>query len=273
MESVRLKYIKYLQTNFGTQKYLDFKKILYSENDSLVQVLNNNYLSLIKPYRKSKLKVCDIGGGDGYRILNILSFLNRKYHIRFSLDFVEQSEIYCKLFTNKFSINNNDIESNVLNNLFERVEFTEQYDLLFLIHSIFAFDNGNAINKLLNLVKGDGNIIVVSNSTDSFLAIIKKKIDVDFDDERFEIDMLMNILDKLGIRYSNSNFITEWVIEESSIDKNLNTILHWLSLGNYEKYDSKRQIQLKNDILEQSERYNDLYLFKEKEQVLIIQKE
>jgi hypothetical protein len=272
MKSVKMNYIKYLQTEFGTQKYIDFKKILYTENDSLVQVLNNNYLSLIKPYRKSKLSVCDIGGGDGYRILNILSFMNNKFHIRFNLDFVEQSKIYCDLFSQKIKGFNNNIDINIHNNLFESIEFHEQYDLLFLIHSIFAFDNGNSVEKLLNLVKNDGNIIVVSNSPDSLLAKIKNKIDIDFNDDRFEIDDLMKILDKHRIKYSNSYFYTEWVIEESLLDENFYTILHWLSLGNYENYKSNRQMDLRDFIIRHSEKYNNLYLFKEKEQVLIIPK-
>lgn len=270
ISSVKKQYCSFLRTEHGSKIYNDFKDILYSQYDSLVFKLCSDYLYRINILKENDINICDIGGGDGKRITQILSYLHSKYKNNFNLDFIEQSPIYCKIFeeSNKSLINFSQTE--IFNDYFENLKLTSKYDVIFLIHSIFAFDNGNSINKIISLLKPDGKIVVVSNSPSSFLAKLKLIVDSDYSDNRYEINDLENSLALLSYKYSKFSFVTDWIIPKQKIVKELEIIFDWISLGEYYNYSKLKKEELLNYALNECNLANDKYYFTEEEIVLII---
>jgi len=270
MGSVKKQYCSFLRTEHGSKIYNDFKDILYSQFDSLVVKLCSDYLYRISLLKEHEINICDIGGGDGKRIIQILSYLHSKYKNNFNLDFVEQSPIYCKVFDES----NRSIRSfshiKIFDDYFENLSLNSQYDVIFLIHSIFAFDNGNSINKIISLLKTDGKIIAVSNSPSSFLAKLKLIVDSEYSDNRYEINDLENSLSMHSYKYSKFTFITDWIISKQNIEKELEIIFDWISLGEYYHYPKSKKDELLNYALNECTLSNNKYYFREEEVVLII---
>jgi hypothetical protein len=168
VRSIKEAYRQYFNTDSGTAAYNAFKRLLYTEEDTLVEAINSNILQSLPFIRKDVINVCDIGGGDGNRIIRILKYLYAKYQMDYRLDFIEQSQQYIDAFDTKpiseFGV------TKKYPDLFENVALPGRYDLVFLIHSIFAFENWKAVDKILSLPNcEDSKIIVVSNAPGSFL--------------------------------------------------------------------------------------------------------
>src|SRR5258708_2763532 len=166
--SIKQAYRDFLNTPEGATVYRQFKRLLYATDDSLVQWLHTSVFRTLPSARALNVRVCDIGGGDGVRITRILQFLHGKFRNSFRLDFIEQSALYVATFdpiplgqfcrTKKHHV------------LFEDVSLpTRSYDLVLLIHSIFALDNGRSTAKVLSLRRQSGDIVIVSNARNSFL--------------------------------------------------------------------------------------------------------
>lgn len=270
MSSVKKEYCLFLRTEHGSKIYNDFKDILYSKYDSLVVKLCSDYLYRIALLKEDDINICDIGGGDGKRIIQILSYLHSKYKNNFNLDFVEQSPIYCKVFEESNKTIRSFCQVKVFDDYFENLSLNPQYDVIFLIHSIFAFDNGNSINKIVSLLKPAGKIIVVSNSPSSFLAKLKFIVDSVYSDNRYEINDLEKSLASLSYQYSKYSFITDWIIPKSNIETELETIFDWISLGEYYNYSKLKKEELLKYALSECVLDKNKYYFREEEIVLII---
>lgn len=268
MKSIKEQYRRFLNTENGARTYNTFKRILYSEEDSLVQIVDNDVLQDLPLVRKNSLAVCDIGGGDGNRIIHILKYLHGKFHIRFQLDFVEQSRPYIDAF-NSAPIDD-FTDTSVFHGLFEEVALRNDYDLVFLIHSIFAFENGKAMGKVLSLPTRDGNIIVVSNSPTSFLAGLKSLIDEGYDDERYEIDRVCDELDDRKINYCNITFQTRWAIENEDYDDDIATMLEWLSLGSFRSFSAEKKKAIFAYISHNTIQANGRTFFSEDEVIVVV---
>ena len=269
MKSVKEEYKQFLNTSYGINCYNEFKAILYSAPDSLIEKFNSKFLSNDFIPSKQTLNICDIGGGDGKRIIQILDFLHKKYNKSFHLDFIEQSQFFC----NSFKANNNTIRpfSSIIvqNKLFENSILKRKYDFIFLIHSIFTFQNTSTIDRLLSLTNSDGKIILFSNAHDSFLDKLKKELDQEYVDNRLEINDIKNILKNFNISYQSHSFYTKWIIPEKEFDTKIDIILEWLSLGQYNNYSSKRKNELYDLIYKLTEFHNGKYYFKENEEIII----
>ena len=74
--SIKSAYRQFLDTQRGAQTYDEFKRILYGNEDSLVQTLNNIVLQKLPAISRDEVAVCDIGGGNGKRIKRTLAFLH-----------------------------------------------------------------------------------------------------------------------------------------------------------------------------------------------------
>jgi hypothetical protein len=274
MTSIKKQYNLFLNTEYGIKSYNEFKDILYSPSDSLIQTFNNKILPILLENIQTKkiFRICDIGGGDGKRIVNIISFLKNtipSFHCQ--LDFVEQSKLFCQSFSTKFKEIEMICNTTVFNDLFENVELPEQsYDFAFLIHSIFAFDDENSVNKILSLINSEGKVIFFSNANNSFLASLKISLDEDYDDNRFEINDLKSILKKNGIIYTDIIFDTKFIIKEHEIDLFADKILYWLSLSKYADFTHKKRNRIKNTLKSLGKKQEDIYYFIEKEELLII---
>lgn len=240
MSSVKTAYCEYLQTEHGANVYNDFKRLLYSGQDSLVQVLDRDIVDALSLLTRDRLKVCDIGGGDGRRITAILRHIGKQHGAKIDLDFVEQSHFYAQAFrTHPVGAFCN---TTVHDMLFEETELPRNaYDLVILIHSIFAFDNGNAVEKVLSLRKRDGKVIVVSNAPNSFLGGLKDVVDVGFCDKRYELDDLELSLARRGVSYYRFGFATEFTLKGGFEGEDTQTLLEWISLGRFSGFSAKQK--------------------------------
>lgn len=269
MNSIKQAYRDFLNTPEGVALYRQFKKLLYARQDSLVQWLNNSVLLTLPAARKLNVRVCDIGGGDGGRITRILQFLQGKFKNRFRLDFIEQSALYVSEFKPqpltpfcRITINHG---------LFEDAKLTVgNYDLVLLIHSIFAFENGDSTRKVLDLRRTDGNIVIVSNAPNSFLGGLKRLTDTDYSDKRFEIDDLKQSLRKSGVDFRQQTTFTEWAIDKKTWKRDIGIILNWISLGRYDSLPKRQQMEIQDYVRRRGKKNGSRTFFKEEEIVLTI---
>ena len=241
VNSVRQAYCHYLNTPDGADTYRNFKRVLYGigREDSLVGTLCNQFLQHITAAHGPRPRICDIGGGDGERITRIIRYLKGKFRNCFHLDFVEQSSLHVSAFEKQKVEPCCTVEK--FHSLFEDLTLDSQsYDIVLLIHSIFAFGNGAAIEKMLSLVNPKGGaIVVVSNEANSFLGGLKQLVDADFPDSRYEIDALEKDLSTKGVSFDRKNFSTRWVMDEESNEEAV--LLKWISLGGYPSFSNTRK--------------------------------
>ena len=268
MQSVKRAYCEYLNTDGGAEIYRAFQRIVYARNDSLVARLNNHFLRYLTLPRRETLRACDIGGGDGHRIARIIEFLHREFGKRFHLDFIEQSKHYIDMFD--AAAIGRSCETTKIHNLFENVTLPRSsYDLVFLIHSIFAFSGRAALSKVLSLRNKAGKIIIISNAPGSFLGGLKKLVDEEFSDERYEVDGVERDLQRRLVLYDCYEFQTTWSIEPEG--RQLDTILEWISLGRFKGFDSDKKRAIYSYIDENGVIEKGMQRFVERERILIVQ--
>jgi len=270
MLKVKDKYKNYLQTRTGIDKYNAFKTILYSEKDTLTENVFSNHISKLKLAKA--ISICDVGSGDGKRIIDLTTKINNQFDCNIQLDFIEQSSLMCADFqTNsqqldnfcKVEIHAIEVQDTVLQN---------NYDIVFLIHSIFCFPDFSVFQKLLDRIKSDGFLYVVTNTADSFLAKLKQELDMQYEVKRYEIKDLLSDLEFHNVHYDKDSFTTEWTLNSSEVDEKLSVILDWLSLGDFHSFDNARQKQLIGFAKQLSKQNENQFHFSETEEVLIITK-
>lgn len=268
LPSVRLAYRQFVNTEAGASAYCQFKAELYSEGDSLVQSLNNAILQRLPLLDRNPLRICDIGGGDGKRIKGILAFLHKKFGLNFNLDFVEQSSVLMRAF----DASNIDTfcKTRTFEMLFEDAALSARsYDLVLLIHSIFAFENDFAVNKVLSMPNRGGVIVAVSNAQDSFLGGLKRIVDTGFGDSRFEINDLIGMLENHGSVVQETFFETRWAVFKEQFPQHIAMLLEWLTLGRAAELDRSCMREAQEYIREHVVDLGDRLLFSEQEVVLV----
>jgi len=142
--------------------------------------------------------------------------------------------------------------------------------LVFLIHSIFAFENDKTIDKVLSLRRDSGNVVVVSNSPDSFLGGLKRIVDEELSEKRFELDDVEQALHKLGVTYERSRTCTEWAIEKKTWKHDMEIIWNWISLGRYHSLSDRRKIEVEEYVRDSGVPDGLRTFFREEEAVLTI---
>jgi|GEM_PF-1364397 len=266
MKSVRQNYKSYLDCIDGARAYNNFKSKFYTIQDSVV---DHVVIELENHFQSKKLDVLDIGGGDGKRIIQILKTLHTSRQLKFSLDFIEQSEA----FMNEFEVSNYSIKSytdiNTYHSDFEKVHLSNRYDVILLIHSIFAFNEQQVIADLVNKLSENGVIIIVSNSDSSFLAKAKKEVDSIFLDQRIEISNVRKLLLDSSIHFSESNFNTIVRIAKHQVDDFLSTLLEWLTLGHKNLLTTKKSLAISRLLESSIYKEDEEYLYLIEKEVLI----
>lgn len=279
MTSAKDAYKAFLNTKEGADAYNAFKDILYSPSDSLAQKINQKIIRELVSNRENSIRICDIGGGDGRRMTHILSFLAREnsYHdLKFQLDVVEQSKFFCEEFENRVSkskIHNTEVHiyHGLFEDLFGKLRENESlYDIVFLIHSIFALKDEQTFRNINSLVKPGGKIVFISNARDSLLAKLKRILDKEYEEKRTEIDDVKGVLENLHVEFSSVTFNTEFSISSDDIDRDSYKILNWLSLGKYANASIEEADRLKVELKSLARLEDGLYYFSEQEEILFI---
>lgn len=269
LSSIRRAYKEYLDTPHGCDVYAQFKDILYSSGDSLVSSLNDDVLQPIVGLLPPDFRICDIGGGDGYRVSRIEGYCEAKFRADPYVDVVEQSAELCGRYRKRQALEKH--RGSVVHAAFEDASLqAASYDLVLLIHSIFALTNGAAIEKVLELPRAGGYVVVVSNAEDSFLAGLKQMVDLNFEDRRFEIGDVEAALRNLNVGYERRILETRWAITEAELDASTQVILEWISLGAYAGFDEPRKKKIQEYVISQSRLVGSRRLFCEREVVLVL---
>jgi hypothetical protein len=270
--SVKDRYKNYLKTKEGVETYNEFKDILYNRPDSLIETLFSRYIS--KLGLKEAITICDVGGGDGKRIIDLTNKIRHAFNCRVDLDFIEQSGLMCRMFSqsikrtgcfNKAKIFNSQIENSQL-------QLQDKYDIVFLIHSIFCFNSFSIIQKLYNRLNKNGVLVLLTNSGESFLGTLKSRLDSEYADKRYELTDLRLDLDRNGFEFSESSFDTNIVIKENQLEENISVILRWLSLGEYDSLDFWRKTSAIEAVRQLGKHRPGEYLFTETEKVLLLRR-
>lgn len=267
MKSIKEAYRRYIDTCSGLEAYNSFKRILYSEADSLVQTLNNVVLQRLPSVQKEIVSVCDIGGGDGRRIHQILTYLSGKFHNRFELDFVEQSSACVAAFRQAPA---GESAPRVFHGLFEDMRLRGGYDLVLLIHSIFAFEGGSAIDRVLSLPSRGGAIVLASNAANGFLGGLKRLVDEGYEDRRYEVDDLVEDLRQRNVQHCTSSFRTHWGVQTLDLPKFRQVLLDWISLGTHTSFDQNKVNRIDRYLENASVLSGRLAVFTEEEVVITI---
>src|SRR5262249_31679799 len=200
------------------------------------------------------------------RIRKILKFLHEKFDLRFTLDFVEQSSYLMRSFDPQDVSPFTDTQRFEM--LLEEANLPGKYDLIFLIHSIFAFE-GAMVDKVLSLLNPSGTIVIVSNAEDSFLGGLKKILDSDYEDGRFEITDVLGILGQREITHRKTTIETKWAALNSNLDSHIRIILDWLSLGKSDDLDECRGQQVREYIRGNCIDLGRRTLFSEREVIVV----
>lgn len=234
-----------------------------------MQTIAAQILQVLPSVQREVVRVCDIGGGNGDRTMRILAFLHGKFHNSFELDFVEQSGPYVREFRRRRA--KGFCKTRVFHALFERTLLPSgHYDLVLLLHSIFAFDNGRALDKVMSLRKPSGSVLVVANAPNSFLGGLKRVVDQGFGDERYEVDDLQRSLLARGVEFSVWSFETRWAIKRSNWKRQMGIILDWISLGRFHLFGKRKTEEILAYIAVNTEGEKKRVLFREKEVVVVI---
>jgi 2-polyprenyl-3-methyl-5-hydroxy-6-metoxy-1,4-benzoquinol methylase len=268
MESVKNKYKEYLNTKNGAANYNEFKKILYSSNDTLVNEIQKNIIA--DTLAKKELSICDLGGGDGRRLIQIVEHLRRKGFANINMDLIEQSKVFTDSFRELSSQIKHYTQVNIFTQLIEEFIPTKKYDIILLLHSIFCLSDSNVFDQIKKSCKADGEIIIASNAANSFLSVLKSKIDNNYSDKRYEIDDLRTDLKERKINFSNYAFKTKWNIKAKEVKKKAGIVLQWLSLGRFEKMSQKDKNELIEFTLSLANKKDNVYYFSENEEVIKI---
>ena len=268
MPSIKDAYKDFLNSEYGMRAYNRFKRILYGPSDSLVECLDAEVLGKMPFAVGSQLNICDVGGGDGIRIRSILGYLHERFNLRFCLDFVEQSSVQIHAFECSDICEFAEVRKH--ETLFEKWRTGSAYDLVFLIHSIFAFEDSDSFDKVLKLANSKGTVVIVSNAEDSFLGGLKRILDADYSDRRFEISDVVQSLMRRGVHFAEKRFQTKWTLQGDDLQEGIGSILDWLSLGRYQDLSSGVKQNVQRYIEEKSSTAADGLSFSEEEVVLVI---
>ncbi len=242
--SVRAAYNAFLSTREGVQLYERFKQILYGEKDPLALAIADVLFGCLAPAPgKGNIRVCDLGGGDGRRISRIISALHKQSGMSFDLDLVDQSPEMIAAFD---PARLPEVATwHLFCGRFEDVPLHPPYEVVSLIHSIFAIQAPETLQRILELVDREGSIVIVSNASDSFLAGLKQIVDQGFTDERFEITDLKLVLQKRNVTFRETTHETRWTIRHEDLEQDVATIIDWLALGQIQRLSAAQHTQIR----------------------------
>jgi hypothetical protein len=246
MKSAKETYLEYLDSKEGYDAYNKFKLWLYGLEDSLVQKIYQDTLKPLLEKHAGVFSVCDIGGGDGKRIIALLSKAHRDFpHIQFKLLFIEPSHAGFISAQRTFQDIADFSSIAVQNTTFENSEVGERFDLVLSIHSIFTFSQHETILKLLNLKTDTGKILIIANHPESMLARLNNVLQRDCVIKRYEVNDLLDDLARATVAYTVLAQETTFSILEEDFDRFSSDLLTWVSMDAYRDYSEEDRIKYK----------------------------
>lgn len=231
---IKRKYLEYLDSKTGYETYNKFKVFLYGKDDSLVEQM---YRGILNP-SLSKIsgrifRICDIGGGDGKRIVSLLLKAHRDFpELRFKLFFVEPSKYAFQVAKKNLSRLKSFSMVTMKNSTFKKVVLPHNsFNLVLLIHSIFTFSNHKNMIKIEKLKSKGGRTLVVANQPGSFLSLVNEKSHKDFTGKRYEVKNFLKDLKILYIRHTITKHTIKFFIPRRKFSQFSKTLITWTSLG------------------------------------------
>lgn len=235
MQDEKTEYKKYLDARKGADQYNEFKKILYGQPDSLVPKI----FAFIFPYikKRKRIKILDIGGGDGKRLRQLVDLLESK-NIETNATLVEPSKAFTDDCLKTIKGSRYDIE--VVDSLFEDFKSKEKFDLILMIHSFYAFRDFPIIKKVSSLMAKDGYSFIAGNDDDSFLAKLKKISESRRKGKRKEISFIFSDLEHNKFKYGVKKIGTTFdnCVRNNKLTDNGRLLVSWMMLEDYSKISS-----------------------------------
>jgi len=271
MDPVKETYLNFLNSDQGVEIYRKFKDILYTKRDILTRdFIDGEIIKKIAENWKGKkeIYICDIGGGDGRRALEVINYIQSKFRIKCHLDLIEPSKSFISRIKD-YKIPKN-VVVNCINKRFEDVKFSRRYDLVLLIHSIYTFKGNQTIERAISLTNKNGYTVFIGNSPDSFLAGLKKLVDRTYNSERYELYNVEDYLVSKRSLFVKKSFATVCRISKRDYRASVDGVLDFISMGSYQKLDGESRSKILDYIKSKSRRSNDEVVIKEDEVALII---
>jgi SAM-dependent methyltransferase len=204
--------------------------MLYGERDTLVQeILTRAVREMVEGHQRASL--LDVGCGDGKRTVMICREIER-WGVPVEVEVVEQSPVFVEDI--RARVRSGDLSAQIFAGRFESYASERQFDVVLAIHSIFGFEGGDAIPRLLALRKMGGRLLVASNATSSLLGRLKRSLDTEYSVGRLEADSVREQLSSLGMAFRVERFVTRWAVPSDRGAEVERLVSEWLGLGRFE---------------------------------------
>lgn len=229
---VQEKYKEYLNTRQGVRRYNRFKEIMYGTPDSLVVRLADYLYPRIT---KQKVRILDVGGGDGKRLMLLMSLLSA-HGVESSATLVDQSKAFVDDLRATLENHMLPYDIRAVHSTFEEYTTEETFDIILLVHSYYTFKDATYVDTIRRMLTAGGLVVVVSDNENSFLAQLKAVTDTRFGTERKKITSVLEELRAVGFITQTEISLTHYgdCISEGALDEDGRLILAWIALGTYE---------------------------------------
>lgn len=269
-DSVKTAYREFLCTAAGVSTYKWFQRCLYGTEDSLVDRLQSNLLPKLLPIAgDGELRVLDVGSGDGHRIDSICASLQIACNREIQLTLIEPSPVFARELDHRhYSFRG---WTRLKSQRFEETSLGA-CDIAFFIHSIFAMEPRDLLERLRSLVHDGSTVVIVSNSDGSLLARLKQIVDQRYEDSRLEVGLLNSSLYAAGYNVDTIDFTTIWKRPVADLESMTWRLGDWLALGKYETLSAKTKQRFAGTLADNAVRHGDSLTWSEAETVLIIRR-
>lgn len=227
---VKEKYKQYLNTPEGARLYNEFKLILYGQSDSLVTFIFECLQQEIS--NRKTLKILDIGGGDGRRLIRLIELL-REVGVNATATLVEPSQAFITNLLNQLKEHPYPIQ--IVHSIFEEYVPEESFDVVLLIHAIYTFRDATYINRIKQSLNKNGTVLIASNQPNSLLAQLKAVLDQNHNSTRKEIEEVLAEIKQAGFTLATHTSTTYFArcVEHDHLTQRGKDIVEWLSLRPY----------------------------------------
>lgn len=217
-------YCKFLRTEKGVLSYGNFRSFYYGETDAVVELVS----ALLRGLNGegTPVSICDLGGGDGYRLSRILM---RSRMAPEEVVVIEQSPMMA--VGAKRTLRGCAVRQRVLCCRMEDLIWRGRFKVVLALHSMFTLEPAIGWGVVNEMKEDAGLAIVASNSEDGFLGRAKARIDAYLGEARQEVGAYLRIREKGCERRLVKEVRRSLVISWEAFEEFVRVAADWLSLG------------------------------------------
>jgi SAM-dependent methyltransferase len=265
--SIVAAYQGFLNTRRGATAFRRYRELVYGSpvNDTLVAALIPIIVANERIARAPTLRVCDIGGGDGARVALIVKTIEEKFKSTCHVDLVDPSEPLVDIAERSQGWRRGQLR--IFNAKIEDVTLPGKYDLVLLLHSIYAQVPGHAVSRLPDLLRSGGVAVAVANLADGFVGQMKEVLDAPYADAKYEHGQFLEDLVRSGLPFERHSIRTRCALR---VPADVDACLHWLSSGRYKELSNTHRLRLQRFLRARGHQLGARLLLEEHEEVLVV---